>query len=129
MQTRWVTIGTVREKFITFRNWGVPDGVAIHWRGTSREQEFFRWEHLFSLLQERTKLSGLVLVAIASNAKRGFYGDATLRVLFARRPARAAASSQNSPHVLGATPKLPDTFFVPPVKVHSERQSLEHYSR
>jgi hypothetical protein len=117
MKPRWVKVGTVREKFITFRNWGVPNGVQIHWRGGNRSQEFFRWEHLFSLLNERTNLSRLRLVAIASDAKRGFYGDATLKVLFERRSATAVAFVGTSPHGF-VVPAMPaDRFFVPPASV------------
>jgi len=114
MHSRWVEVGTVKEKFIHYRNWGVPHGVEIYWRGTNRAQEFFRWEHLFSLLQERTNLSGLRLVAIASDAKRNLYGRATLRVLFERRPARPAASAGIAAPGFAA-PGLPaDTSFALP---------------
>lgn len=76
---RWITLGEVRYKSIFSRGWGVPNGVAISWRGHSLE--FFRWDDLFWAMRRRLRLGGFRLVAVASLAKRDHGGWITLRGL------------------------------------------------
>lgn len=69
------------------RNWGVPNGLAMLWRGRvdwCQPREFIRWEHLIWAVRRRCELAKLEAVATACEAQKDFYGGFELRVLVRR---------------------------------------------
>lgn len=86
-QVRWITIGTVSQRYIFDRGRG-GKGLEIDWRGRCdwcQPFSFFRWDDLFWAVRRRLELAGLGMVAIASSTKRDC-GQVILLALVCRHP-------------------------------------------
>jgi hypothetical protein len=86
---RWITIGTVRERFVIFCGWGSPNGWEIGWRGRvswCQPYNFLSWNDLAWAVRRRVELAGLKLVALASAVEKDCTGRTVLRALVRRNP-------------------------------------------
>jgi hypothetical protein len=67
---KWITIGSVKSGHsFMWRNWGVPCGLLMHWRGNTHRfqpMQFLDWPELVAAVRIRLALARLELVALAS---------------------------------------------------------------
>lgn len=62
---RWIVIGEAERCFVRIRNWGVPNGFRMYWRGKvdwCQPFEFDSWTWVRSAIKVRLEMAGLRLV-------------------------------------------------------------------
>ena len=89
MKDRWITLGTVRSKYVRIRNWGVPNGLQMDWKGRvawCQPTEFLNWSHLIEILRNRFNCSHLQMVGLASRVPRGMHSTEATLICLVRCP-------------------------------------------
>lgn len=87
-RSRWITVGTVQlDWYVIERNWGIPHGLYMNWRGRvswCQPFEFRDWDQLIPCVVRRLRIAGLEAMALACSLDRNCPGEIPLLALVRR---------------------------------------------